>query len=215
MDKVFQDDDDIHAYSGNHLPHWESKTRCIYHISFHLADSVPPAQIKIWLSERKRLSELLQREHREYTSYEIEYLNYLYSENIEYYLNSGYGACLLKKEEVASIVRQAIEYNHTKRYLLKCWCIMPNHVHILVSFLSFNDMRDILHGWKSYTAHKINRLLGRTGPLWEPDAYNHIIRTPEEYYQQSRYIWNNPEKAGMKNWPWRWSCLHSEHESDS
>ena len=97
MPKVFYDDDDIHAYSGNHLPHWESKTRCIYHISFHLADSVPAVQIKIWLSERERLSELLQREHREYTSFEIEYLNYLYSENVEYYLNSGYGACLVKE----------------------------------------------------------------------------------------------------------------------
>ena len=49
-----------------------------------------------------------------------------------------------------------------------------------------------------------NEILGLTGAFWQRDAYNHIIRSRKEYHFQIQYTWENPEKAGLQNWQWRW-----------
>lgn len=81
---------------------------------------------------------------------------------------------------------------------------MPNHVHIIVEAMPDNDLSKIIHLWKSYTARKANEILGLTGAFWQRDAYNHIIRSKKEYYFQIQYTWENPKKAGLRNWQWGW-----------
>lgn len=207
------DDVIIERYQGNHVPHWEtSDENNVYHLSFRLHDSVPTVQRQYWLYRRQRLMECIADEQRALTEGEMEYLRQLYSEHIERYLQSGHGSCVLRKAEVASVVQGAIEYFHGKRYSLRAWCIMPNHVHVMLQIFPGMPMKKILLSWKSYTSHIINRLLGRKGKLWETDSYNHLIRSSNEYYYQMRYIWQNPDMAGLTDWPWRWSCLE-EHNS--
>ena len=53
---------------------------------------------------------------------------------------------------------------------------MPNHVHVVVTPRDGHHIGDILHSWKSFTAHKINELLGRTGRFWQHESYDHIVR---------------------------------------
>ena len=81
---------------------------------------------------------------------------------------------------------------------------MPNHVHVIVEAMPDNDLSKIIHSWKSYTAHRANEILGLTGAFWQQDAYNLIIRSRKEYHFQIQYTWENPEKAGLQNWQWRW-----------
>ncbi len=192
-------------YVGNQLPHWSCGS-VVYHVSFRLADSVPMSKQREWLAERYELTQRARLEHRGFTEEEKERLQYLYSHKIEYYLDAGYGACLLRDERVAEIVKQSLEYYNEEKYLLHAWCIMPNHVHTAMELWNGHEQREVLHGWKSYTAHAINKCLGRKGNLWQADYYNHIIRSWEEYGQQLRYIWNNPLQAGLYSWKWRWRC---------
>jgi REP element-mobilizing transposase RayT len=131
-------------------------------------------------------------------------LQYLYSEQIEKYLDVGYGKCYLNKAEIANLVANSFTHFDNVRYRLHAWCIMPNHVHVIVEAMPENDLSKIIHSWKSYTAHRANNILGLTGAFWQPDAYNHIIRSRKEYHFQIQYTWENPEKARLQNWQWRW-----------
>ena len=160
-----------------------------------------------WLDARKRLSEFAIREHRELTDEERKQLQYLYSEKIEAFLDAGHGSCVLKKAEIAEVVKNALEFSNNQKYKLHAWCIMPNHVHIAFQLMDGISQSDVLQSWKSFTSHVINKMLKRKGPFWQADSYNHIIRSQSEYYQQIRYIWNNPDKAGFESWKWRWKCI--------
>ncbi len=59
-------------------------------------------------------------------------------------------------------------------------------------------MASTVQTWKSVSSHRINRLLGRKGSLWQPDYYNHIIRTPGEYINQVEYVLGNNMVAAKK-----------------
>lgn len=43
---------------------------------------------------------------------------------------------------------------------------MPTHVHVLALQLEGWPLYEVVHSWKSFTAHAANALLGRTGPFW-------------------------------------------------
>ena len=57
---------------------------------------------------------------------------------------------------------------------------------------------------------KANKILNRRGDFWQHDYYNHIIRSHQSYLYQIRYIWDNPENAGFKNWSSRWKKKQQE-----
>lgn len=130
----------------------------------------------------------------------------IYSEKIEYYLDIGHGNCHLRNPQIAQLVSNAFTHFNNVRYRLHAWCIMPNHVHVIVEIMPENDLSKIIHSWKSYTANEANKLLKCTGAFWQHDAYNHIIRSSKEYLFQIQYVWKNPEKAGLENWKWRWKA---------
>jgi len=56
------------------------------------------------------------------------------------------------------------------------------------------------------SANRINEVLGRTGPLWLDETYDHIIRDDEDYRNRAAYIWLNPFVEGLTDdpdlWPW-------------
>lgn len=189
--------------SGENLPHWQCKN-AIYHISFRLADSVPQSVCERWLRERECLIADAKREGKEYSEEIERKAKYLYSEQIEKYLDAGHGSCCLNKPEIAKLVMESITHFNKVRYRLHAWCIMPNHVHVIAQVMANYELSQIIHSWKSFTAHQANKLLGLTGTFWQRDAYNHIIRSKKEYHFQIRYTWENPEKAKLKNWQWRW-----------
>ena len=83
---------------------------------------------------------------------------------------------------------------------------MPNHVHILVETFPKIPLSSIVHSWCSYTAHKANKILGRTGTFWMREYHDRYIRDEQHYRNAINYIDNNPVKAGLaatpEAWPW-------------
>ncbi len=78
---------------------------------------------------------------------------------------------------------------------------MPNHVHVVMTPFSGEALSDILHSWKSYTAHKAKEILGVTR-FWAREYYDHIIRSDRELDNTIAYVRCNPAKAGLVKWPW-------------
>ena len=189
----------VEVSQGRHMPHWEA-AGAIYHISLHLADSVPVEQRRIWLEERARLRAFAEQEKRPLTADEIAALRAVYDERVERYLSSGCGECLLRSPMVAEALASVLEYGNGDAYALHVWAIMPNHLHVVVGgFALDRPMTEILEVWKRTSSHRINAVCDRKGPVWHSDAYTRIIRDGVEYRRQLRYVWNNPESAGLQD----------------
>lgn len=113
-------------------------------------------------------------------------------------------------------------------YDLHAYCIMPNHVHILIDTkqqleqINNDFIADIPEGYvqldkimqliKGSIARYANLALGRTGKFWQRDSYDHYIRNEKEWQNILAYILNNPVKAGLvkdwENWPYTFYKQH-------
>src|SRR2546426_12306013 len=78
--------------------------------------------------------------------------------------------------------------------------VMPDHVHLL--FLPLRDedgwqfpLVDILQCLKGTTAHRINRLLHTSGPVWEEESFDHVLRSDESLKEKCEYIRQNRKRT--------------------
>jgi len=152
---------------------------------------------------------------RPLSKHEEDRLAYLYSEKVERYLDAGYGSCYMKDDRIAEKVATALMHFEGQRYNLAAWCVMPNHVHVVVQLFAgitggtpgprampHGALPDILHSWKSFTAKEANKLLARSGDFWQAEYYDQLIRNEADFRRAVKYVLDNPIKAGLKNWKW-------------
>ncbi len=191
----------VHKREGARLPHW-TKEGAIYAVSFRLADSVPAHILEGWRLERQSILQRAEDQKRELTDFERKELERLYSERIESYLDAGRGECVLHDRRAAEIATKALNHFDGQRYDLIAWAVMPNHIHVIVKPCEGNELSEILHSWKSFTAKEINKAIGREGKLWMPEYYDHLIRDEEDLWNQITYVLKNPSKADLRDWPW-------------
>lgn len=159
-------------------------------------DSVPSSVIEAWRAELEltgaesasdsRCAELRQR--------------------IENYADAGKGQCHLRIPPVAKIVQDALLHFDAEHYALLAWCVMPNHVHVMIETAEGFPLGDIVHSWKSYSAKQCNKMLHQTGRFWMPDYHDRFIRDETHFWRALAYIVENPVKAGLcekvEDWPW-------------
>src|SRR5258708_3298852 len=70
---------------------------------------------------------------------------------LEKYLDRGYGCCYLRQPEVANLAEQTLLHFHGKSCEMLGWCIMPNHVHVLVHIWQ-TPLWKLVRSWKRYIA---------------------------------------------------------------
>jgi len=120
-------------------------------------------------------------------------------------LDAGGGECLLRDARAATIVETALLHFDGVRYDLRAWCVMPNHVHVLVRTCAGHPLADVLRAWKSFSALHINRTLGRSGKVWWRNYFDRFIRNEAHLAAVMRYIHHNPVAAGLvaapEDWP--------------
>jgi REP element-mobilizing transposase RayT len=91
--------------------------------------------------------------------------------------------------------------------------VMPDHVHLLLSPKRDPQgwpypLVDILQCMKGTTAHRINKLLHRGGPVWQEESFDHILRSDESLAAKCEYIRQNPVRRGLvpraEDYRWMW-----------
>jgi putative transposase len=179
--------------SVNRLPHWH-QAGGIYFVTFRLADSVPKHLLDEWMGQRDCWLKIhpqpwSQVEEREY--------NRRFTGTMERWLDAGYGACVLRHQECASAVDTALRHFDGERCDLMASVIMPNHVHALFRLQPDHGLEEIVHTWKSFTAHRINALRGTRGHLWQRDYFDRLVRDEAHFRRCVRYIRRNPAKARL------------------
>jgi len=125
------------------------------------------------------------------------------------------GACILKDETLASIVEGSLLHFQGKRYVLSAWCVMPNHVHAIVTPLGDHILSKILQSWKGFSGFEINRRLNRSGPVWQKESFDHIVRNADCYEKFVSYVERNPVVAGLVSRPSDWQFSSARHREDS
>ena len=168
-------------HSRGYLPHFDS-AETVQFVTFRLADSLPRSFEE---SLAKGPDDLAEIDHK---------------------LDGGMGVCWLKQPPIAQLVEDAIMHFDARRYCLLAWCIMPNHVHVIVEPTDGNRIGTIVHSWKSFSAKQANRILGRSGSFWHRDYFDRIICDEGHLLRGIDYVENNPVKAGLAAsaaaWPW-------------
>lgn len=91
--------------------------------------------------------------------------------------------------------------------------VMPDHVHFLLSPCRDENgwpypLVEIMQCLKATTAHRINKLLSRAGPVWEEESFDHVLRSDESLKEKAEYIRENPHRAGLirdaEQYRWLW-----------
>ncbi len=95
------------------------------------------------------------------------------------------------------LVVDALRHFEGIRYSLHAYAVMDDHVHVIVEPASGQNLSGILHSWKSFTAHEIQRQRKRQGVVWQAESFDRIIRDETEYDEKAQYISKNP----FKRWP--------------
>ena len=63
------------------------------------------------------------------------------------------------------------------------------------------NLSGIQHSIKGFTSKEINKILGRSGTLWQPEGFDRCIRDSAELERTINYVLGNPIAAGLENWP--------------
>lgn len=124
--------------------------------------------------------------------------------------------------ECAEIFKEKLEKHNGSLYEILAYCIMPNHVHVLIdteiqkNFLQEDNILDtkyvtlgkIMQLIKGASSREINLHLGRKGTLWLRDYWDHYLRSDNNISGVVDYIKLNPVKAGLvKDWT-EWKYLY-------
>ncbi len=109
-----------------------------------------------------------------------------------------------------TLVLEACRHWDEDRLLLHAVVVMPDHVHLLVTPLMKSSgewwaLSELMHGIKSFSAHGIAESRGETGPVWQDDRFDHIIRSQEEFEEKADYIAGNPQARALgEDYQWVW-----------
>ena len=187
------DPKETYAVSWRVLPHWR-QAGCTYFVTFRLNDSLPVETYRKIVADRdERLAKLAPNALKQ----QREDVLALFSTEIEDTLDSCLGACVLREEAVSQIVENTLLFRNQKDYWLHHYVVMPNHVHALVTAGDV-PLSEAVGAWKSVSAHRINKHLGRTGVLWQEESFDHIVRDDQYLRAYRRYISDNPKRARLE-----------------
>ncbi len=194
----------VHVRNRGRLPHWE-KEEGLYFITFHLADSLPQS-VRAKITERRRILEAAQQAKANLSPEQKTELAAYSHARIEEYFDRGAGSCPFADQRIAGMMAAALRFQEGKRYRLLAWCVMPNHVHVVVRLFPGQELAGIVQAWKSFSSKAANHALLRKGRFWQREYYDRLLRDGDELSRAIRYIVENPAKAGLNNWPWVWSA---------
>lgn len=166
-------------YSRGYLPHFDSP-ETIQHIVFRTADSLPRDVAPLGDDARRR------------------------AWDVEDALDRGHGARPLADPGAAEIVESALLHFDGNRYRALAWCVMPNHVHVLIEQVEGFRLPDVVRSWKTYTAARINALGSRSGAFWARDYFDRFMRNEAQFERAVSYIESNPVNAGLCATPEAW-----------
>jgi len=201
------------------LPHIHPEGNPLF-ITFRLADSLPLEVLQELKGQRE--SELhLSNNQSSDAVYKIEKRHF--GRFDEWLDRCASGPRWLEDKTVAEIVAEKIRALNGKYFQLIAYCIMPNHVHLIITSIIPDTLKhrgktarypvtDTLRLLKGSTARACNLKLKQSGQFWNHESYDHFVRDEQELERIIKYILHNPVKAGLvEDWEkWQFTYINPE-----
>jgi putative transposase len=98
-----------------------------------------------------------------------------------------------------ALLDSACFYRQQHRWHCSIFLLMPDHLHMLVTFSSEEGMSRVVHDWKRWHTrqHAVS---------WQDGYFDHRIRSDREFELKARYVRQNPVVkklcAQAEDWPW-------------
>jgi putative transposase len=125
------------------LPHWY-QPGFAHFITYRLADSIPTASLVQWREERET-----DRRHGPQDGMpKAAFRTQLHKEHFrkyDEYLDTHDTRRWLADERVADVVRENLYHHNGVKYQLLAWCIMCNHVHVVLQPFEFSQAGSLTH----------------------------------------------------------------------
>lgn len=216
-------------YYRRRLPHYQPEMATFF-VTFRLIGSLPDDVLARLIAERdfnerlianekdkQKREKMMAEERKRYFGHFDSFLD-----------KARLGNNWLAESKIADLVAEAILYRDGKGYDLLAFCIMPNHVHLVIyvdqsislaeespespnmgDSASHYIVTELLGSLKKYTALRANRLLKRFGAFWQHESYDHVVRNDDELERVIEYVAYNPVKAKLcRDWrDWKWTYV--------
>jgi REP element-mobilizing transposase RayT len=188
----------VTVHKRNRLPHWDAE-HGIQFVTFNLFDALPRHVNQQIQDEAAAQAALIRNTRGDLTLAEKSAIRQWVEARVGDSLDEAHGSSFMREPRIAQIVANAVTHFDEDRYRLLAWCVMPNHVHVVL--MGVVQLERVVHSWKSFTAKQANLALGRAGPFWREDYYNRVVRDSRELSATIDYVLMNPAKAGLEDWP--------------
>jgi REP element-mobilizing transposase RayT len=115
--------------------------------------------------------------------------------------------------EARDIVLECCLKENRQKLDLHAAVVMPDHVHLIYSPLRREDgwsysLPEIMKAIKGRSARYINLALKRTGPVWQEEFFDHVLRSNDRLVDRVEYVCENPVRAWIAKvqaeYPWIW-----------
>jgi REP element-mobilizing transposase RayT len=200
----------IKTFYRRNLPHFQYENS-VYFITYRLFNSLQKEVIgnlkNYYYSNKNSLLKIKDEELKSVKLYELQRR---YFGMFDRQLDTN-KECInyLSHPEIAKITIDSLKFWDGKRYELLSYCLMPNHVHLLIYVERFiKPLYRIMQSIKRHSSRESNKIINRTGAFWHEENFDHIVRSGSELERIINYMMTNPLKAGLVNnaneWKWRY-----------
>jgi putative transposase len=112
------------------------------------------------------------------------------------------GVNQLCRPKEAAWIRESMDFRQARGdWWIHLALLMPDHLHVLMSFEREQGMNAAIAQWKRYAAREIKI-------QWQTDYFEHRLRNDENVDEKAHYIRMNPVRAGLvgtpQEWPYVW-----------
>lgn len=110
-----------------------------------------------------------------------------------------------------------LEYNPAYHIKILCYCIMPDHYHLLIKAVNFDSISSFIQNIQNSYTRYFNLKHKRKGPLWQSRFRRVRVESDSQLLHLSRYIHINPTTSKLVAVPedWQFSSyrdiISSEH----
>jgi REP-associated tyrosine transposase len=96
------------------------------------------------------------------------------------------------------VIVDCMRHEHEIGYVESlAFVVMPDHFHWLFSLSGSRSLGECIKNVKSYSARRVNGILGCRRKVWQTGYYERAIRKEEDLEVVARYIVANPLRAGI------------------
>jgi len=113
----------------------------------------------------------------------------------------------LNKEDYQIYLNLLINFSHREGSEIRSFCLMSNHVHLLLIPSMEYSMAKTMHRLNTTYSTYFNLKYSRSGSIWEGRYYSSIVDSDSYLWIVTKYIERNPVRAGLVNHPleYKWS----------